>query len=140
MKKTLVLLIIIACSNLLCTSSVQAQEKFALIEKNVNVSASNLYHNLNKTKDTLILSGDKNIRYVYSINKLYKRETNQLINANSAKIPLTHLTKGKHVFVVEQTPLKIVFVIKILKDNTLLNASTTLDIKSDSELTASSQN
>jgi hypothetical protein len=139
MKKTLVLLIIIACSNLLCTS-VQAQEKFALIEKNVNVSASNLYHNLNKTKDTLILSGDKNIRYVYSINKLYKRETNQLINANSAKIPLTHLTKGKHVFVVEQTPLKIVFVIKVLKDKTLLNASTTLDIKTDRELTASSHN
>lgn len=115
MKKTLLVLIIIACSDLLSTS-VYAQEKFASIEKNVNNSANNLFHDLNKTKDTLILSGNKNIRYVYSINKLYKRETNQLINANSAKIPLTHLTKGKHVFVVEQTPLKIVFVIKVLRD------------------------
>jgi hypothetical protein len=139
MKKTLIVLIIIACSDLLSTS-VHAQEKFASIKKNVNNSANNLYHDLNKTKDTLILSGNKNIRYVYSINKLYKRETNQLINANSAKIPLTHLTKGKHVFVVEQTPLKIVFVIKVLKDKTLLNASTNLDIKSDDELTASSHN
>ena len=115
MKKTLLVLIIIACSDLLSTS-VYAQEKFASIEKNVNNSANNLFHDLNKTKDTLILSGNKNIRYVYSINKLYKRETSQLINANSAKIPLTHLTKGKHVFVVEQTPLKIVFVIKVLRD------------------------
>ncbi len=123
MKKTLIVLIIVACSDLLCTS-VHAQEKFASIEKNVNASANNLFHDLNKTKDTLILRGNKNIRYVYSINKSYKRETNQLINANSAKIPLTHLTKGKHVFVVEQTPLKIVFVIKVFGDKkTELNTS-----------------
>lgn len=118
MKKTLLVLIIIAYSDLLCTT-VHAQENFALIEKNVNNSASNLFHDLSKTKDTLILSGDTNIRYVYSINKLYKRETNQLINANSVKIPLSHLTKGKHVFVVEQTPLKIVFVIKVLREKEL---------------------
>lgn len=139
MKKTLIVLIIIACSDLFSTS-VHAQEKFASIKKNVNNSANDLFHDLNETKDTLILRGNKNIRYVYSINKLYKRETNQLINANSAKIPLTHLTKGKHVFVVEQTPLKIVFVIKVLKDKALLNAATKLDIKSDDELTASSHN
>jgi hypothetical protein len=135
MKKTLIVLIVIACSDLLSTS-VYAQEKFASIEKNVNNSANNLFHDLSKTKDTLILSGDKNIRYVYSINKLYKRETNQLINANSAKISLTHLTKGKHVFVVEQTPLKIVFVIKVFGDKkTELNTSTEIV-----KLTASSNN
>ncbi len=114
MKKTLFVLIVIACSDLL-SNSVYAQKDFALIEKNVNNSANNLFHELSKTKDTLILSGDKNIRYVYSINQLYRRETDQLINANSAKIPLSHLTKGKHVFVVEQSPLKIVFVIKVFR-------------------------
>ncbi len=135
MKKTLIVLIIIACSDLLSTS-VHAQKKFASIEKNVNNSANNLFHDLNKTKDTLILRGDKNIRYVYSINKSYKREINQLINASSAKVPLTHLTKGKHVFVVEQMPLKIVFVIKVFGDKkTELDTSTEIV-----KITASSHN
>jgi hypothetical protein len=135
MKKTLIVLILIACSDLLSTS-VHAQKKFASIEKNVNNSANNLFHDLNKTKDTLILRGDKNIRYVYSINKSYKRETNQLINASSAKVPLTHLTKGKHVFVVEQMPLKIVFVIKVFGDKkTELDTSTEIV-----KITASSHN
>ncbi|NOY47466.1 MAG: hypothetical protein GXO84_04580 [Chlorobi bacterium] len=135
MKKTLIVLILIACSDLLSTS-VHAQKKFASIEKNVNNSANNLFHDLNKTKDTLILRGDKNIRYVYSINKSYKREINQLINASSAKVPLTHLTKGKHVFVVEQMPLKIVFVIKVFGDKkTELDTSTEIV-----KITASSHN
>jgi len=121
MKKTLVVLIVIACSDLLCNSA-YAQKKFASIKKNVNDSASELFHDLNTTKDTLILSGDKWIRKVYSINQNYKRETDLLINANSVKLPLTHLTKGKHVFVVEQMPLKIVFVIRVLKDKKLESA------------------
>lgn len=115
MKKTLVVLTI-ACSGLLCISANAQKKDFALIEKNVNISANDLFHDLNKTKDTLILNGDKRIRNVYSINMLYKRETQELINANSAKVPLTHLSKGKHIFVVEQVPLKIVFVIRVLKD------------------------
>jgi len=116
MKKTLVLLTI-ACSGLL-TFSANAQKKdFALIEKNVNITAGDLFHDLNTTKDTLILnSGDKRIRNVYSINTNYKRETQEYINGNSAKVPLTHLSKGKHIFVVEQVPLKIVFVIRVLQD------------------------
>ena len=116
MKKTLVLLTI-ACSGLL-TFSANAQKKdFALIEKNVNITAGDLFHDLNTTKDTLILnSGDKRIRNVYSINTNYKRETQEYINSNSAKVPLTHLSKGKHIFVVEQVPLKIVFVVRVLQD------------------------
>ena len=115
MKKTLVVLIIIACFDLL-SNNAYAQKDFALIKENVNDSANGLFHDLNKTKDTLILSGDKWIRNVYSINQDYKRETDQYINANSVRLPLAHLTKGKHVFVVEQIPLKIVFVIKVLRD------------------------
>lgn len=115
MKKTLVVLTI-ACSGLLCNRASAQKKDFALIEKNVNTSADDLFHDLNSTKDTLILKGDKRIRYVYSINRSYKRETQTLINANSAKVPLTHLSKGKHVFVVEQVPLKIVFIVRVLED------------------------
>ena len=115
MKKTLVVLTI-ACSGLLCTSANAQKKDFALIEKNVNITASDLFHDLNTTKDTLVLNGDKRIRNVYSINTNYKRETQEYINANSAKVPLTHLTKGKHIFVVEQVPLKIVFVVRVLQD------------------------
>lgn len=115
MKKTLVVLTI-ACSGLLCNRANAQKKDFALIEKNVNITASDLFHDLNKTKDTLVLSGDKRIRNVYSINTNYKRETQEYINANSAKVPLTHLSKGKHIFVVEQVPLKIVFVVRVLQD------------------------
>jgi len=115
MKKTLVVLII-ACSGLLYNSANAQKKDFALIEKNVNNSASDLFHDLNKTKDTLVLNGDKRIRNVYSINTNYKRETQELVNANSAKVSLNHLSKGKHIFVVEQVPLKIVFVVRVLQD------------------------
>ncbi|WP_347922383.1 hypothetical protein [Pontimicrobium sp. SW4] len=115
MKKTLVVLII-ASSGLLCNRAKAQKKDFALIEKNVNITASDLFHDLNKTKDTLVLNGDKRIRNVYSINTNYKRETQELIDANSAKVPLTHLSKGKHIFVVEQVPLKIVFVVRVLQD------------------------
>jgi len=118
MKKTLGVLIIIACFDLLSNNAF-AQKRFALIEKNVNASANELFHDLNTSKDTLILSGDKWIRKVYSINQDYKRETDEYINANSVRLPLTHLSKGKHVFVVEQMPMKIVFVIKVLRDREL---------------------
>ena len=115
MKKTLVMLTI-ACSGLLCNSANAQKKDFALIEKNVNVTASDLFHDLNITKDTLVLNGDKRIRNVYSINTNYKRETQEYINANSAKVSLEHLSKGKHIFVVEQVPLKIIFVVRVLRD------------------------
>ena len=97
-----------------------AQDDFALLEKNVNVRASGLIHRLNKTKDTLLLSSYKKINRVYSVNMNYEREVEANINDTSYKIPLKHLTKGKHVFVVVQSPLRIVFVIKILKDETII--------------------
>lgn len=116
MKKTFIMLAI-ASSSLLYNSANAQKKDFASIEKNVNITANDLFHDLNKTKDTLILnSGDKRIRNVYSINTNYKRETQEYVNANSAKVPLTHLSKGKHIFVVEQVPLKIVFVVRVLQD------------------------
>ena len=101
-------------------TDIYAQNDFALLEKNVNVRANGLIHRLNKTKDTLLLSSYKKINRVYSVNMDYEREVQANINATSYKIPLSNLSKGKHVFVVVQSPLRIVFVIKILNDETYI--------------------
>lgn len=97
-----------------------AQDDFAILEKNVNVRASGLIHKLNKTKDTLLLSSDKKINKVYSINMDYVREVDTYINKKTFKVPLNNLSKGKHVFVVVQSPMRIVFVVKILKDGSMV--------------------
>lgn len=94
----------------------QAQKQFALIEKNHNVRAKDLSHDLNSTKDTLILESPKSIDYVYAINSDYKREIDFYNNSNSLKIPLNQLTKGKHVFVVGNQGMQIIFVIRVLTD------------------------
>ncbi|MCK5400121.1 MAG: hypothetical protein KAJ28_00680 [Flavobacteriaceae bacterium] len=122
MKKYLVVLII-SCTNLLL-QDLFSQESFATIEKNVHISARGLFHDLNKSKDTLLLKSDKAINYVYSINRDYKREVDKYINANSYKVPLKNLSIGKHLFVVRQSPVLIVFVIRILKDHpTIISTS-----------------
>lgn len=106
----------IACLALcytLCIQKTNAQEPFATLKKNINPQAKNLHHSLNKTKDTLILKSDKKINYVYSINRKYKREIHQFINAKDFEVALTDLSDGKHVMVVGQNKMKIVFVIWI---------------------------
>ena len=90
-----------------------SQEPFATIEKHVNLDASGLFHELNKTKDTLLLKSDKKITYVYSINKDYKRELNYYLNKNTCKLALNNLSKGRHTIVVGQSSLKIVFVVRV---------------------------
>ena len=95
---------------------IQAQDAFASLEKNYNVNASGLVQELNATKDTLILKSDKNMSYVYAINREYKREIDTYVGDTFYKVPLTNLSKGKHLFVVSISPLKIVFVVRILKD------------------------
>lgn len=123
----------IACINP-SFQSLFAQENFAIIEKNVNINARGLFHDLNKTKDTLLLKSDKKINYIYSINKDNKREVDNYLDTNSYKLPLKNLSKGKHVFVVRQSPVLIVFVIKILKDKVF---ETTIE---DGELTVPRSN
>lgn len=132
MRKYFIVFIIVS-SNLLF-QDLFAQESFATIEKNVNINARGLFHDLNKTKDTLLLKSDKKINYIYSINKVKKREVDNYVDTNSYKLSLKNLSKGKHVFVVRQTPVLIVFVIRILKDE-LLYTST-----EDVELTLSGSN
>ena len=107
----------------------QGQQNFATIEKNVNIRAKYLIHDLNKTKDTLILKSTKGIDFVYSINSQYKRELDVEIGANSTlvKIPLNKLSKGKHTFIVGQSPLKIIFVVRVQKENPALALVTNND-------------
>lgn len=95
-------------------------QDFATIEKNINVDASHLFHNLNKTKDTLILKSDTKINYVYSINKNQEREIDNYVDSKMYKLSLHNLSKGKHIFVVRQTPVLIVFVIRVFGEITTL--------------------
>uniref|UniRef100_UPI00404906FC hypothetical protein n=2 Tax=Gelidibacter sp. TaxID=2018083 RepID=UPI00404906FC len=95
----------------------QAQKTYAVLEKNVNPGAKDLIHELNITKDTLLLKSHKPISYVYAINSKYAREIDKYIFENTFKVSLTGLSQGKHLFVVGQDHKKIVFVVKIFKDD-----------------------
>lgn len=101
-----------------------AQDAFATLEKNFNFRASGLTEELNVTNDTLILKSEKAMGYVYSINQEYKREIDTYAGTTYYKVPLTNLSKGKHVFVVTLSPLKIVFVVRVLKDHPNLPVET----------------
>ncbi|WP_323789491.1 hypothetical protein [Psychroserpens sp.] len=103
-------------------SNLQAQNDFAILEKNVNVRAKGLIQKLNKTKDTLLLESKTLINKVYAVNMKYKREVDLSVRDKTVKIPLKKLSKGKHVFVAVQSPVRIVFVVKILRDNSVLLA------------------
>ena len=98
----------------------QAQKQFATLEKNHNIRAKDLVHELSASKDTLILNSSKTIDYVYAINSDYKREIDFYNNTNSLKIPLTRLSKGKHLFVVGNAKMQIIFVVRVLKDKNAL--------------------
>jgi hypothetical protein len=94
-----------------------AQSFQAQIEKNYNVRASSLSHELNTTKDTLHLKSERKITHVYSINSEYKREIDVYLDTTTYKLPLTNLSKGKHLLVVGESPKKIVFVIRIMESS-----------------------
>lgn len=101
----------------------QAQQDFAKLEKNINERAKILFHELNDSKDTLILKSDRLINKVYSVGEDQKREVDLEINTYEAEIPLTHLSKGKHIFVTVQNKRRIVFVVKIFGNESVLLAS-----------------
>lgn len=90
-----------------------SQNEFATLEKNNNFKAQNLIHELNVSKDTLLLSSNEKLGYVYAINRKYRREVDTYFNSNSCKIPLSNLSLGKHLFVVSQGRYKIVFGVRI---------------------------
>jgi hypothetical protein len=114
--KNFTLSLSLACFSLFFQKA-YSQENYAILEKNVNSDANSLFHELNETKDTLLLKSDKKIKYVYSINKDYQRELNYYMDKNVCKLPLNNLSKGRHTIVVGQSPLKIVFVIRIVENS-----------------------
>lgn len=114
--KNLIRICLILILVFLLSFTLQAQESYAKLEKNRNIQAKNLVHKLNKTKDTLILQSDKKINYLYSINKNYGRDFDVYVDTTYYELPLNKLPKGKHVLVAVQSPKRIVFVVKILKD------------------------
>ncbi|WP_400077668.1 hypothetical protein [Winogradskyella sp. R77965] len=119
--KNLIRICLVVILLFLLSFTLQAQEQYAKLEKNRNIQAKGLVHQLNKTKDTLILRSDKKINYLYSINKDYGRELDFRVDTTSYRLPLNKLTKGKHVFVAVQSPMRIVFVVKILKEIPIKN-------------------
>lgn len=106
---------------LLLGSSVFGQTSYtAKIVKNTNLSARTLLHELNATKDTLLLQSPSKISHIYSINDEFKREIDTYPFTYNYKLPLQNLSKGKHVLVVSQSPKKIIFVIYILDATTTI--------------------
>jgi hypothetical protein len=114
--KNLLRICLVIILTFLLSFTLQAQEHYAKLEKNRNIQAKDLVHKLNKTRDTLILTSDKKINSLYSINKDYSRDFEFNIDTTSFKLPLNKLVKGKHVLVAVQSPMRIVFVVRILKD------------------------
>lgn len=114
--KNLLRICLVIILTFLLSFTLQAQEHYAKLEKNRNIRAKGLVHKLNKTRDTLILTSDKKINSLYSINKDYSRDFEFNIDTTSFKLPLNKLVKGKHVLVAVQSPMRIVFVVRILKD------------------------
>lgn len=118
--KTYVFLIFLI-TFIFCSQFAFSQTSYmAKIEKNTNFSARTLLHELNSTKDTLVLRSPSKISHIYSINNEFKREIDTYPFAFDYKLPLQNLSKGKHVLVVSQSPKKIIFVIYIMDKSTII--------------------
>ncbi len=103
--------------------SVEAQSNFVILEKNFNFRALDLVHELNATKDSLILKGTDKIRYVYSINEKYLREIDTYAGKKNFKVAINKLSEGKHVMVVSHHAKLVIFVLKIFNDEPALIAA-----------------
>lgn len=114
--KNLIRICIVVALVFLLSFTLQAQENYVKLDKNRNIQAKNLIHELNATKDTLLLRSNKKINSLYSINKDYSRELDFYINDTIYRLPLNKLSVGKHVMVTVQSPKRFVFVVKILKE------------------------
>lgn len=94
-----------------------SQEKFAVIEKNTNLVAKDLFHDLNRSQDTLILRSKGLMHRVYAINRQNKREVDEFINGDEIEIPIQDLSSGKHVFAVNYLQKIILFVVRVYDPN-----------------------
>ena len=134
MKPTLKLIAVIFIT--VFTNHLQSQSISARIEKNRNIRAKDLIHDLNKTKDTLVLRSEKVINALYTSNN-NAEDFHISINEKEFKLPLNKLEKGKNVLVAVQSPLRIIFVVHIPEDNLLNKVSKKTEISVTTPLTKS---
>ena len=107
-----------------CLSNLQifAQQGFAEIEKNINFRARSLVHELNATKDSLLLKSEINIKSIYTIHNQIKHDLIRHVNNKDYEVSLRDFDRGKHVFVVVQQLLKIVFVVHVYGEEDVSNS------------------
>ena len=115
--------IILSLSFVFCSISIFSQSEFARIEKNKNIFANELSHELNASKDTLLLKSPSKIFHVQTINSKYEKELSVYEDETEVQIPLSKLSKGRHVVVVDLNPKKVVFAIQILESNSLASST-----------------
>jgi len=94
------------------------QAEFASIRKNIDFRAEQLFHDLNETKDTLILSSPAKIYRVYTVGTFEGLVDHELIT-NNFEVPLSSFERGKYIFIVDQLGYKIVFTIFVLRGQEL---------------------
>ena len=82
--------------------------------KNVNYRASELYHSLNKTGDTLILRGERIIDKVEIFNNNFQKT--YIVNGFDKKIPLEEIPNGRFVTEVKVKD-KLIIITLLRHDN-----------------------
>lgn len=95
----------ILCVSFLLFSPLFSASQKSVIFKNVNVLAKELSHKLNKTGDSLVLNGERNISKVEVFNSKFSAEYR--IGAKSTEIPLQDLPLGRYVVLVRLPDLSI---------------------------------
>ena len=116
---------------LFCVKFSFSQDEFATIRKNVNVLAKTLKHDLNASKDTLILEGKEPIRRLYTIGENAGVVDDYIYN-RFYKLPLHQLKNGRYLFVAFESRKRIVFEINVLgssakSNTTAVTTATILD-------------
>lgn len=96
------------------SSVVLSQDDYASLRKNINYRARILKHDLNKTKDTLILSCPQRMYKLYSVGSS-KQRISETIDGFEYRLPLKQYKKGKYLMVTQLNGLKIVFELNILQ-------------------------
>lgn len=91
--------------------------------KNINYRASELYHSLNKTGDTLILKGERTIDRVEIFNNDFQKA--YIVNSLDTKIPLNDIPSGR--FVTEVKVKDKLIIITLLRHQ---------DLEEEQEITA----
>ena len=89
--------------------SVNAQQKYTIIHKNVNSTASGLKHDLNRVGDTIVMSSDKSILRVSFLSHAEKETVMVDLDNNQAKIPLYNLPLGRYTIAVYREDMIIAF-------------------------------